>query len=427
MSASPPPGQPSTKSGSSAARSPLILKTWADETFGPARTCLYDALGFDLPLGEELKLDAIVHRPWSFAAVDGDRTIGVVGGYRFDLTVPGGRLPTVGTTLVSIQPTHRRRGVLTRGLQAQFQAARRDGAVLAALWASETPIYTRFGFGRAADRGEWRIEARRCRPVSPPSDGRVDLYAPEEALPAMKAVYDQHLGDRAGMLSRTEAWWQVRRIHDPPARRGGFGPFRVALHRTGSEVDGYVQFRRRSQWVDDLPRDEISVWELVGTDKARRALWAFILSIDLVEKVTSFSQPVDDIVPLVVEDPRRAALFAPDALWVRPLDVPRLLAARRYSVEGELRIRVRPTRLGIDGVDHGVFRLIGGEDHARCEPDEGPADIELDLGDLASLSFGGASAVRLASAGRLNGEASVLRRADLMFRTSLAPWCPERF
>ena len=55
---------------------------------------------------ETLDLDRTI------CAFDGDEMIGTCAAYTFNLTVPGGVLPMGGTTIVTVQPTHRRRGVL---------------------------------------------------------------------------------------------------------------------------------------------------------------------------------------------------------------------------------------------------------------------------------------------------------------------------
>ncbi|MEN3273364.1 MAG: hypothetical protein V7636_2125, partial [Actinomycetota bacterium] len=50
----------------------------------------------------------------SWLADDGGRIVGTITGHSFDFTLPGGSTaPLAGLTLVSVIPTHRRRGILT--------------------------------------------------------------------------------------------------------------------------------------------------------------------------------------------------------------------------------------------------------------------------------------------------------------------------
>src|SRR5690606_5161229 len=84
------------------------------------------------------------------AAYDGDRIVGTLGAFSLDLTVPGGTLPCGGTTVVSVLPTHRRRGILRQLMDAHFEDVRARDEPLAGLWASKSSIYGRFGYGLAA-------------------------------------------------------------------------------------------------------------------------------------------------------------------------------------------------------------------------------------------------------------------------------------
>src|SRR3954452_12376764 len=92
-------------------------------------------------------------------ARDGDVVAGGAGVFPLELTVPGGAsLPTCGTTTVGVLPTHRRRGIPRPLMRAQLDDAITLGAPLAALWASEGPIYGRFGFGLASLQGDIALE-----------------------------------------------------------------------------------------------------------------------------------------------------------------------------------------------------------------------------------------------------------------------------
>ena len=405
----------------------IRIEPWASRPLADFRRCVRDGMGLDLPPEGDANLDRIVDRSMSFAAIDNDRVAGMVGAYRFDLSLPGGQAPAVGTTLVVVLPTHRRRGLLRTLLEQHLAAAREQGRALAGLWASEAAIYGRFGYGSAADRGQWRIDVPACRPRRTAPAGAVTLYEAHEAKEALRAVYARHWRDRAGMLERSDIWWSARRLDDSPFRRGGFGPLTAALHACEGGPSGYVLYRRKSGWQAGLPKDEVAILEMVGSDASRRALWAFMLSMDLIDTITATSLPTDDVVPLLVEDPRRTVVTAQDALWVRLLDVPAVLSARRYRWPGRLTLGVRPSPFALEGLDHGTFQLEAGPIQTTCEPIDAAPDLTLDLADLGSLAFGGLSATRLAAAGRIEGSPTAIEKADRMFGTTRAPWAAEQF
>ena len=99
------------------------------------------AFGFD-PTDEDLEsFKAILETDRTVCAFDGTHLIGTAGAFSLDMTVPGGRAPVAGTTMVTVLATHRRRGVLRQMMRAHLDEARAQGDVLAALWASESSIY----------------------------------------------------------------------------------------------------------------------------------------------------------------------------------------------------------------------------------------------------------------------------------------------
>ena len=77
--------------------------------------------------------------------------VGVTMCYSFQLSVPGREvLPAAGVTWVAVLPTYRRRGVLSSLMRRQLADVRDRGEPLAVLWASESVIYGRYGYGRAS-------------------------------------------------------------------------------------------------------------------------------------------------------------------------------------------------------------------------------------------------------------------------------------
>ena len=87
----------------------------------------------------------------TLAAWDGAAPVGVTSIYSFQLSVPGQEvLPAAGVTFVAVLPTHRRRGVLNSLMRRQLADVRDRAEPLAVLWASESVIYSRYGYGSAS-------------------------------------------------------------------------------------------------------------------------------------------------------------------------------------------------------------------------------------------------------------------------------------
>ena len=84
--------------------------------------------------------------------------VGTTGVYSFQMAVPGAVFPVAGVTAVSVLPTHRRRGILRSLMSRQIaDIAARGEEPIAALWASETPLYGRYGYGRASTHASFRF------------------------------------------------------------------------------------------------------------------------------------------------------------------------------------------------------------------------------------------------------------------------------
>jgi predicted acetyltransferase len=97
------------------------------------------------------------------AAFEDGKMIGVSIDQPFEQTLPGGRMaPIRGITWVGVLPDFRGRGALRAMIEFQHRSFHEQGLVLAALFASETTIYGRFGYGPATVvASEAEIDTRR--------------------------------------------------------------------------------------------------------------------------------------------------------------------------------------------------------------------------------------------------------------------------
>lgn len=381
--------------------------------------CFARAMGFDPDPVIEARMLDLFELPGCFCAFDGAEVVGTVGAYRFGLSTPGGPdLDAVGTTVVGVLPTHRRRGILRSLMAAHLGWAREAGLHVAGLWASEPSIYPRFGYGLATRRGGWSVDTAglgldperpeyRLRYVDVPSD-------------AVCAVYEAYRRVRAGALTRSQTWWRHRRWNEDPMRRGSFGAIQLVVAELDDEPKAYLQYRRKSVWEEGRPRDVVLVEELIGEPAARRALWRLVLEMDLVAEVVSYNLPVDEPLPWLLGQHRGASLHQEDALWLLPLDPIRLLTSRRFTVDAQLRMELTDS-----DVRSVALEVEGGAAHA--EVSAGLPHLKLRLADLPALVWGEVSATLLEASGRLDGDAESLAKADLLFSTATRPWCSERF
>jgi predicted acetyltransferase len=331
------------------------------------------------------------------AELDG-KIVGHAAAFTRDLAVPGAVVPAAHVTMVSVGATHRRQGLLTRMIADQHaQSAARDEPI-AVLWASEGRIYQRFGYGLAAERSgleavsgsvAWRV------PLDT-TGGRI-VEVPANAPDAFRDVYEAAWRSYPGWSSRDDNWWAFA-LNDVPAHRNGATPMRAVVHYDAAgQADGYLRWRVKSDWGSAGPNGSLNIQELTTlTPEAYQALWQFALSFDLTRNVRYWFSRADEPIRLMVTEPRTFVTTVSDSLWVRVLDVPAALSARRYAAPIDVVLEVTDARVA---ANNGRWHLVGSPDHAICKPTDEPADVMLDVHELGAAYLGGTSLTTLATAG----------------------------
>jgi predicted acetyltransferase len=384
----------------------------------------------------------------SVAAFDGDAIVGTAGAYSFELTVPGGVTGAAGVTFVSVLPTHRRRGILSAMMRHQLADIAARGEAVAALYASETGIYGRYGYGCASwqlsltiRRGEGALSPAVTSATGAGGAGaggagtghgpvRLRVAPPGELRAELAKVYDAAVPHRPGMMARDERWWQST-LDDPESHRQGMSARRCLLAGDDAGPRGYALYRTKPDWDDDgLPYGRLSVRELIATDTtAVAALWADLLTRDLIGEVVARGRPVDDPLLDMLADRRRARPYLNDGLWVRLVDVGAALRRRRYSCPADLVIEVTDDLLPANA---GRWRLQcpGPADGGTpsCERTGAAADIVLPVSVLGAGYLGGTRLGAFAAAGLVTErkEGAVARLSAAMY-SDPAPWCPSMF
>ncbi|WP_027941791.1 GNAT family N-acetyltransferase [Amycolatopsis taiwanensis] len=344
--------------------------------------------------------------------------IGVASSVGTAMTVPGGNVvPAAAVDGVGVRADHTRRGVLTAMMREQLGDLQARGEVLAALHASETTIYGRFGYGIGTRSQEVRISPRQARlRDGAPAGGQVRLISSSEAIELLPELYRRIGLGRPGMIERPQRWWssQTHRMKD----------LVVAVHTGPDGDDGFVAYQPQDRVMKPPEmRIALAVHNLHGANTAAVAgLWRFLLKIDLVGEILAFGRPLDEpLVPMLVDTRAWRVTDVSDELWVRLVDVPAALAARSYRDGDPVVIEVRDPFLPANS---GCYR-IGPDGAGRT--DELP-QLRLDVDVLAMLYLGEWQATTLAAAGRIEAlQADAPERADELLRTPTRPWCGTGF
>ncbi|PKQ32769.1 MAG: GNAT family N-acetyltransferase [Actinobacteria bacterium HGW-Actinobacteria-2] len=368
---------------------------------------------------------------WSRAralrAADRDGLAAIHASYAFSrFPVPGATLAAAGLTWVGVHPEFRRRGLLTSMIGTHFADCQARNEAISVLTASEPAIYGRFGYGLASRTVALTLpRGAALRPV--PGSERVSVsFEVFDAAKHLALVSELH--EHCGAIAPGRPGWATREtpqlqqffVDDPESVRDGFESLRILLAHTEHGPSGYALFRRKLDWDAGQPSGLVAVSEVVAGDPATlHALWSRLLDFDLTHAVTIRLVQLDDPLLSLLVDLRATKPRVSDNLWVRLIDVPAALAARRYAAPVDLTIAVSDELLADNA---GIWRVQAepfSDNVSVTRADD--AQISLDVRELGSLYLGGSSASALAQAGLLTGSAEDVQQLSAAFGWPLQP------
>ena len=408
----------------------------ADDMLGWLRAMrtglLADPGGIDEPLLERWRT---IWEPERILGAYADgRCVGTLRTFGTSLSVPAGpgrtaQLPADALTQVSVTGTHRRQGLLRGMLSRSLANARERGEVVSYLRAAEWQIYGRFGYQPASFAANYRIATGNPLLAVRPGCEPVEIRQAEQADARTEApqVLDRLRQQQAGHIVRSERLWDGKfRLDAPPGVRE---PIFVLARNAAGRVDGYALWTPNDgNWFHEPDQQaQAAVHEvLAATEDAERALWNYLIHLDLVRVLTLTEYPVDLPLEWLLNDGRAVRrTWIGDDTWLRILDLPAALQGRRYSVADRLVLQVVDAE---GGYAQGRFVLDGGPEHAECRPSTESADLQLSQRALAGIYLGGSSVRNQRLAGLLEEETpGAAHRLQLMFTTERAPWNASPF
>ncbi len=359
----------------------------------------------------------------AYAARENGVIVGGCASFPLEMSVPGDTVKAAGVTTVGVMPTHRRRGILRRMMRAQLDDIHARGETVAALWASEDTIYGQFGYGMASLSGNIDVP-RSANAFAQPNASRAtfQILGETEALAPFAQVYERVRPQQPGMIRRSDEWWQHRRLADPESRRQGGGVLNRALLSYDGEPMAYALYRVHQQLDGGTTTGYVNVIEAVGAGtEATRDIWRFVFDIDWVASTKAMVLPLDHPLFFLLARPREMKFLIHDGLWIRLVDVPAAIAARRRGEGDPVVIEVADS---FCNWNEGRWRLSS----AGAERTTKDAELACDVTALGSVYLGGFTFRQLERAGRVTElRAGAAARADALLPPDGAPWCPEIF
>src|SRR5690606_27974123 len=190
-----------------------------------------------------------------------------------------------------------------------------------------------------ADSVHYAVDTSRARWTGPVPGGRID-FIPRERWTEVAATLHERIRQRdAGELAMPRGHWERFAgtrgdVKDAATRRA------VQYTDPAGQVRGAAVYRVAENH-DDFARSRLEVDLLLADgDDAYAALWRYVLEHDLIGEVRADQLSTDEPLRFMISDRRAATVTVTDHQYVRILDLPTALAARRFGAPGRLALEV---------------------------------------------------------------------------------------
>ena len=358
--------------------------------------------------------------------------VGTGGADKFKITVPGGKtLDMAGIAYMGTAPTHKRKGIFTSMMGKLHNQAKDRGDILAGLWASQSLLYSRFGYGLATYREDWKIYSHFTKLIKETSnDIRLEFLDKDKALIEIPKIYEKYRKNQNGFTDKSEGYWKYLLHEDEKAKynKSGLSGFFFTLCYKNEKPSGYIIYniKKESGVAHEADKGELVIQEQIALDSdSTIALWNFVFGVELIEKVFINRRAPNDPLYFLLENPRKLERNTIDGLWVRIIDAIKLLESREYNSKGKIVIEL----IGQNQPDiEGRYKLETDGKNSEVKKVKDKADIIMRPSDLSSCYFGAVSAEELYQAGNIEySKDSMIKDFSNMFSVNKKPWCNTDF
>lgn len=364
--------------------------------------------------------------------------VGTVSTWVDEITIDlDSTLPVWAISGVTVSSTHRRRGVARAMLEGELRTAAAAGIPIAGLTVSEATIYGRYGFAPAVDTTTWRIDTKRARWIGPrptvTAGGRLDTIDNETACTDAVALHEVVRRRMPGEVGGPSVIWRNATATGQGARDAA--KVRAVRYTDVAGTPRGVLVYAIDSHPEDYTRNTLQVRALLADgDDAYAALWRFAIEHDLVGTVEAGLLSLDEPLRWMVDDVRALDVRRRDHEWIRVLDVPACLGARRYRRAGSALLEVTDPlgfcagtwllRVAEDGAATVTLEGEGEGEGTTAQPGSAqePPSVGLTVVELGLLLLGGVRAATLRAAGRVRCTAEAAAWLD----ETLAPALPPR-
>jgi predicted acetyltransferase len=300
-----------------------------------------------------------------YLAMRGGRVAGGYSVLRLELTRGAASLPCGGIARVAVTPEHRQGGVGYAMMARSLGEMRRNGQVLAALYAFRDSYYRKFGYEVTGRR--WLIRCPQHRLPAFLQTLPARQIDPAEVM-ALDAAYRTLARSMNGAHIRNEADWRERLGQKPPM-----------ICAVGDPVEGYAWTTMEGGFWEDLRVGEVA-W---STPQGYASIMAVLAGLCVNRSALVWHEPSRS--PFLAAHVDQGVSFALDRLaQFRCLDVPGALERLAPEASGEFTLAVTDVLVPENA---GPWRVRFGPGKVEVGPSSS-AEIAMDIRAFSQALMG---------------------------------------
>ncbi len=312
-------------------------------------------------------------------------------------------------TDVTVQASHRRRGLMNALMTTDLAEARERGDVFAVLTATDARLYGRFGFGVTAGARRLEIESGPKFQLRTEAVGHSVFADPGHISDLRQKIFETF---------HTHQFWSVGRANHYWTSGFDWNNQRAIPQRGAVHFD--EQGEPDATLVFVVEEDSLQIVDLVGTSTGAEIELLRLLAHGEAHETIVWPRCHDSRHPLpwALEDSRVVRTTKEfDTVWVRVLDVARAVEMRQFDADGSVTLEIRDKQ----DFCNGTYLITVEDGRAKVERSSEAADVAIDVAAFSTLLSGLQGAVELGVAGVAFGSKQDLERTSQLFAKDNPP------
>jgi predicted acetyltransferase len=280
-----------------------------------------------------------------------------------------------------------------------FERSLARGEAVSTLYAAETEIYQRFGYGHAAPSlGMELSRGVKLREVEAANDLTVviDSAHRDKHGPVIRSI--QARMTRPGTVTEYTDDYEADLFMDLESDLSSQGEeLRVVIIKDGDDPVAFSLLTRKGDWTPHGPDGKVSVrcWAALTTPAEHR-LFSVLADFDLMSSTRINKIAHDAPIVHLLADMRGAKMTVNDNLWLRVLNVPAALDARGYAADCDVRIGLEDAQIPDNT---GTWRLHVTDGAASIVRTDEQPEVSMNIQELGTVYLGGPTVIELCRAG----------------------------